>query len=221
MSSSRRDGVGVSTESFRSLGAWASPRNRAHLGVGRPPRLLGGAEFMPLRGHERDRAVHRTLTHAPSNDTRSARLEPRFLAELRCRDVGRGNRTVTDPPARDVTDEEGTKGLEAVFEVDAPPDALLELLWAPANFNRLFPDIKEARVVAGDGAGGCDELDVAYRVRRGRPRGELRPASHPRLSSPYDHMARDRRRPAPRARRMAHRTVGARGGEPSDLPGVR
>ncbi|MGO8992190.1 MAG: SRPBCC family protein [Polyangiaceae bacterium] len=71
---------------------------------------------------------------------------------------------MTDPPARDVTDEEGTKGLEAVFEVDAPPDALLELLWAPANFNRLFPDIKEARVVAGDGAGGCDELDVAYRV---------------------------------------------------------
>jgi carbon monoxide dehydrogenase subunit G len=62
--------------------------------------------------------------------------------------------------ARDVTDEAGTKGLEAEFDVDVPPDALLEVLWAPANFARLFPDIKEARVVAGE----RDTLDIAYRV---------------------------------------------------------
>jgi hypothetical protein len=61
---------------------------------------------------------------------------------------------------RDVTDPEGTKGLEAIFEVATLPDVLLELLWAPANFGRLFPDIKEARVVAGEGV----TLDIAYRI---------------------------------------------------------
>jgi hypothetical protein len=62
--------------------------------------------------------------------------------------------------ARDVTDEAGTKGLEAVFDVDVPPDALLEVLWSPASFARLFPDVKEVRVVAGEG----DALDLDYRV---------------------------------------------------------
>jgi hypothetical protein len=61
---------------------------------------------------------------------------------------------------RDVTDEVGTKGLEAVFEVDVAADPLLEILWSPSNFGRLFPDIKESRVVAS----GETELDVAYRV---------------------------------------------------------
>ena len=61
---------------------------------------------------------------------------------------------------RDVTDEAGTKGLEAVFDVAVPPAALLEVLWSPANFGRLFPDIKEARVVREEGA----TLDVLYRV---------------------------------------------------------
>jgi carbon monoxide dehydrogenase subunit G len=60
---------------------------------------------------------------------------------------------------RDVTDEEGTKGLEAVFDVAVPPDALLEVLWSPDNFGRLFPELKEVRVVGGEGA----QLDVAYR----------------------------------------------------------
>jgi len=64
---------------------------------------------------------------------------------------------------RDVKDDEGTKGLEAIFQVDVPPDALLEVLWAPTNFGRLFPDIKEARVVAGAGA----TLDIAYRADAG------------------------------------------------------
>jgi carbon monoxide dehydrogenase subunit G len=61
---------------------------------------------------------------------------------------------------RDVTDEAGTKGLEAEFEVDVPPDALLDVLWSPEHFGRLFPDIKEARVIGGEGA----TLDVAYRI---------------------------------------------------------
>jgi carbon monoxide dehydrogenase subunit G len=61
---------------------------------------------------------------------------------------------------RDVTDEEGTKGLEAVFQVEVPPDALLEVLWSPANFGRLFPDLKEVRVIGGEGV----TLDVSYRV---------------------------------------------------------
>jgi carbon monoxide dehydrogenase subunit G len=65
-----------------------------------------------------------------------------------------------DAATRDVTDSEGTKGLEAVFQVDVPPDDLLGILWAPANFTRLFPDIKEARVVSDGGA----TLDVAYRI---------------------------------------------------------
>jgi carbon monoxide dehydrogenase subunit G len=65
-----------------------------------------------------------------------------------------------DAAARDVTDDEGTKGLETIFEVDVPPDPLLAVLWAPANFGRLFPDVREVRVVADRGP----ILDVAYRV---------------------------------------------------------
>jgi carbon monoxide dehydrogenase subunit G len=65
-----------------------------------------------------------------------------------------------DAVTRDATDEAGTKGLEAIFRVDVPPDALLEVLWSTANFGRLFPDLKEVKVLAGAG----DELDVSYRV---------------------------------------------------------
>jgi hypothetical protein len=74
-----------------------------------------------------------------------------------------------DTVARDVTDEAGTKGLEAVFEVDVPPDALLDALWSPENFERLYPDIKEARVVGGEGA----TLDIAYRVNAIVREGEV------------------------------------------------
>jgi len=65
-----------------------------------------------------------------------------------------------DSATRDVRDEEGTRGLEVVFRVDVSPDALLEVLWSPANIGRLFPDIKEARVIGGEG----DSLDIQYRV---------------------------------------------------------
>jgi carbon monoxide dehydrogenase subunit G len=63
-------------------------------------------------------------------------------------------------PSRDVTDDEGTKGLETTFDVAAPPDRLLEILWSPANFGRLFPDVKEVRVVTQEGA----TMDLAFRV---------------------------------------------------------
>jgi carbon monoxide dehydrogenase subunit G len=60
----------------------------------------------------------------------------------------------------DVTDAHGTKGLEAIFQVEVPPDPLLDILWSPANFGRLFPDIEDARVVREDEA----TTDVAYRI---------------------------------------------------------
>lgn len=57
-------------------------------------------------------------------------------------------------------DEAGTKGLVASFDVEVPPDALVDILWDVGNFGRLYPDVKEVRVVGGEG----DALDVAYRV---------------------------------------------------------
>ena len=65
-----------------------------------------------------------------------------------------------DISVRDVTDEVGTKGLEATFQVDVPPEALLELVWSPDNFPRLFPEVREARVLRSDG----DSLEVEFRV---------------------------------------------------------
>jgi carbon monoxide dehydrogenase subunit G len=61
---------------------------------------------------------------------------------------------------RDVVDGEGTKGLEAAFEVEVPPDELLCMLWAPIHFRRLFPDIEDARVIKEE----AESLEVAYRV---------------------------------------------------------
>jgi ribosome-associated toxin RatA of RatAB toxin-antitoxin module len=61
---------------------------------------------------------------------------------------------------RDVVDGEGTKGLEASFLVEVPPDALLRVLWAPTHFRKLFPDIEEARVIRDDG----QSVEVEYRV---------------------------------------------------------
>ncbi len=60
----------------------------------------------------------------------------------------------------DVTDDEGTKGLQVTFDVGVPPAPLLEILWSPAHFGRLFPDIEEARVMRDAGT----SLDVEYRV---------------------------------------------------------
>lgn len=65
---------------------------------------------------------------------------------------------------REVTDDAGTRGLEAIFCVAVPPDRLLHILWDVANFGRLFPDIKETRVVDVDGKTPPIRIDVAYRV---------------------------------------------------------
>jgi carbon monoxide dehydrogenase subunit G len=62
--------------------------------------------------------------------------------------------------ARDVVDEEGTKGLETVFEVDVPPGRLLGVLWDPASFSRLFPDVKSAERLRGDDT----TMVLAFRV---------------------------------------------------------
>jgi hypothetical protein len=67
---------------------------------------------------------------------------------------------MSEPTTRDVTDGEGTKGLETIFEVEVPPGALLAVLWAPVHFRTLFPDIEEAHVVKDEGL----SLEVAYRV---------------------------------------------------------
>jgi carbon monoxide dehydrogenase subunit G len=61
---------------------------------------------------------------------------------------------------RDVLDDEGTKGLETVFEVDVPPDRLLAVLWDPASFPRLFPDVKSAERLRGD----ARTMVLAFRV---------------------------------------------------------
>jgi ribosome-associated toxin RatA of RatAB toxin-antitoxin module len=65
-----------------------------------------------------------------------------------------------DFTVRDVTDEIGTKGLEAVFQVDVPPDALLEIVWVPENFPRLFPEIREARVLRREES----TIDIEFHV---------------------------------------------------------
>ena len=61
---------------------------------------------------------------------------------------------------RDVKDEIGTKGLEAVFQVDVPPEVLLEIVWAPENFPRLFPEVREARVLRRDET----SIDIEFHV---------------------------------------------------------
>ena len=65
-----------------------------------------------------------------------------------------------DFTVRDVTDEIGTKGLEAEFQVAVPPEALLEIVWLPENFPRLFPEIREARVLRRDE----QSIEVEFRV---------------------------------------------------------
>lgn len=61
---------------------------------------------------------------------------------------------------RQLTDEAGTKGIEAVFCIAAPADFVLELLWEPANYPALFPDVKEHSVLARDST----TMEVAFRV---------------------------------------------------------
>lgn len=61
-------------------------------------------------------------------------------------------------------DEAGTRGIEVVFAVAAPPDVLLALLWDVANFPRLFPDIQEVAVVGRGEGDPPRSLDLSYRI---------------------------------------------------------
>lgn len=65
---------------------------------------------------------------------------------------------------REVTDDAGTRGLEAIFCVAVPPRRLVDILWDVANFPRLFPDIKETSVVDMDDPVSPTSIDLAYRV---------------------------------------------------------
>ncbi|MDY0004900.1 MAG: hypothetical protein RBU30_26615, partial [Polyangia bacterium] len=68
------------------------------------------------------------------------------------------------PTVSEVKDEAGTRGIEVVFAAPAAPDDLLGLLWDVGNFPRLFPDIKDYRVV-GQGEGSPPlSLDISYRI---------------------------------------------------------
>jgi ribosome-associated toxin RatA of RatAB toxin-antitoxin module len=55
----------------------------------------------------------------------------------------------------------GTKGLEAQFVVNAPPDVVLRTLWDVSKFRSIFPDIESLEVVARRGP---DDIDVRFFV---------------------------------------------------------
>jgi ribosome-associated toxin RatA of RatAB toxin-antitoxin module len=62
--------------------------------------------------------------------------------------------TTTAPPATStaptiipLSDADDTPGVRATFEVDAPADVVLDLLWDVSRFKRIFPDIKELTVL--------------------------------------------------------------------------
>ncbi len=65
---------------------------------------------------------------------------------------------------REIADESGTRGLEAIFYVAVESNRLLDILWDVSNFGRLFPDILETRVVDTDGLTPPKRIDLAYRV---------------------------------------------------------
>ena len=78
--------------------------------------------------------------------------------------AGGDPRCQAPPTVSEVKDETGTRGIEVVFAVDAPPDALLGLLWDVGNFPRLFPDIKAYAVVGQAEGDPPRSLDISYRI---------------------------------------------------------
>ena len=59
-----------------------------------------------------------------------------------------------------LSDADDTPGVRATFEVDAPADVVLDLLWDVSRFKRIFPDIKELTVLAQSPTG----VDVRFEV---------------------------------------------------------
>ena len=50
---------------------------------------------------------------------------------------------VAPPVIAAVRDKDDVPGVNAVFDVDAAPDDLLQMLWDVSKFREIFPDIKE------------------------------------------------------------------------------
>lgn len=55
--------------------------------------------------------------------------------------------TSSAPTIVPLSDADGTPGVSATFEVDAPRDVVVDLLWDVSRFRRIFPDIKSLAVV--------------------------------------------------------------------------
>jgi ribosome-associated toxin RatA of RatAB toxin-antitoxin module len=69
-------------------------------------------------------------------------------------------RTMSSQNIQMIQDEEGTHGVEAHFSVAMPPDSLLAVLWDVSLFGRLYPEIKEYKVLSRTDT----TIDLAYRV---------------------------------------------------------
>jgi ribosome-associated toxin RatA of RatAB toxin-antitoxin module len=65
------------------------------------------------------------------------------------------------PVVEELADVEGTPGLRAVFDVDAPADVVLDLLWDVRRFRSIFPDIHALEVV---GRPDASTIDVRFVV---------------------------------------------------------
>jgi len=74
----------------------------------------------------------------------------------------------------EVKDADDVPGVRAEFDVDADPDALLQLLWDVSQFKLIFPDIKELtiksapddRTVVVEFAVNAVVKDLRYTLRR-------------------------------------------------------
>ena len=55
--------------------------------------------------------------------------------------------TSSAPTIVPLSDADGTPGVSATFEVEAPRDVVVDLLWDVSRFRRIFPDIKSLAVV--------------------------------------------------------------------------
>jgi ribosome-associated toxin RatA of RatAB toxin-antitoxin module len=55
--------------------------------------------------------------------------------------------TSSPPEIVPLSDVDGTPGVSATFDVEAPRDVVLDLLWDVSRFRQVFPDIKSLQVV--------------------------------------------------------------------------
>ena len=62
------------------------------------------------------------------------------------------------PHTEEVRDAHGVNGMRCTFDVDAPPDVVLESVWDVHRFRKIFPDIKSLDILAER----QDEVDVRF-----------------------------------------------------------